>query len=549
MVHAASACVADPNHLKTWSGIPIQPVYESAHASASDTGITLGSPGGYPFTRGIFAGGYRDKPWITRNLTGLLSPQASNERLKYLAERGQTGFALVPDMPTQLGIDGDHPMAAPSVGTQGVPLTSIADMEALFEGLPLDRSTASFSIPGISAPAILAQYVIAAQRRGVAREAIRGSIQNDPIQARFCCYDAGTPLPLALRVSIDTIEYSVRELPNWHPLTVNAYDLRESGINAIEEMGFAMAVAFAYMDELVRRGIAIDDFAHRILLICGVHIDLFEEAAKFRASRRIWARILRERYGARKDRSMALKLAAHSCGSSLTSQEPVNNIVRGAYEALAAVLGGVQALDLSCYDEGVALPSEQAATVALKTQQILALETGVARTIDPLAGSYFFESLTDSLDREITRLLDEVEERGGMVRLAESGWFGARLQEASRKLQGEIDSGQRKIVGVNAFCTPGEYDRLLPIGSVHLEPCAEQAERVRRFKASRDEAALRASIRALYNVARRAGENLFPPILAATQASATVGEIVGAMRLAYGESYDPFAMIESPWRF
>lgn len=533
----------------TWSGLPVERVYEPSDGAQSDFHGKLGSPGAYPFTRGIFPGSYRDKPWITRNLTGLISPQASNERLKYLSERGQTGFALVPDMPTQLGIDGDHPMAQASVGAQGVPLSSIADMEALFDGLPLDVATASFSIPGTAAPVIMAQYVLAAQRRGVPKEKIRGSIQNDPIQARFCCYDAGTALDLALRLSIDTIEYSVRELPNWHPVTVNAYDLRESGISATEEMGFALAIAFTYIDELLRRGLSVDEFAHRIPLICGVHIDIFEEAAKFRAARRIWARVLKERYGARKDRTMALKLAAHTCGSSLTSQEPVNNIVRGAYEALAAILGGVQALDLSCYDEGLALPSEEAATVALKTQQILASETGVINTVDPLGGSYFFESLTDRLEQEILKLIHEVDERGGMVRVAESGWFAGRLHEASEQLQGAIDAGRKKVVGVNVFKTPGEYDKLVPIKSVHLKPCAEQAERVRRFKEQRDREPVSASLRALHDAARRKTENLFPHILAATGAAATVGEIVGTMRVAYGQHYDPFEMVQCPWTF
>lgn len=533
----------------TWSGLPVERVYEPPDEGSSDFRGKLGSPGAYPFTRGISPGSYRDKPWITRNLTGLISPQASNERLKYLSERGQTGFALVPDMPTQLGIDGDHPMAQASVGAQGVPLTSIVDMEALFDGLPLDVATASFSIPGTAAPVTMAQYVLAAQRRGVGKEKIRGSIQNDPIQARFCCYDAGTALNLALRLCIDTIEYSVRELPNWHPVTVNAYDLRESGISAPEEMGFALAVAFAYIDELVRRGLGVDDFAHRIPFICGVHIDIFEEAAKFRAARRIWARALKERYGAQKDRTMALKLAAHTCGSSLTSQEPVNNIVRGAYEALAAILGGVQALDLSCYDEGLALPSEEAATVALKTQQILASETGVTNTVDPLGGSYFFESLTDRIEREILKLIHEIDERGGMVQVAESGWFAGRLQTASERLQGEIDAGRKQVVGVNAFKTPGEYDKLVPIKSVHLKPCAEQAESVRRFKRERDPGPVSATLRVLHDAAKGKTENLFPCVLAATEASASVGEIVGTMRVAYGQHYDPFEMTECPWSF
>ncbi len=533
----------------TWSGLPVERVYEPSDGAPADFRDKLGHPGAYPFTRGIFPGAYRDKPWITRNLTGLTSPQASNERLKYLSARGQTGFALVPDMPTQLGIDGDHPMAQASVGAQGVPLSSLADMEALFDGLALDTATASFSIPGTAAAVTMAQYVLAAQRREVPKEKIRGSIQNDPIQARFCCYDAGTALDLALRLCIDTVEFSVRELPNWHPLTVNAYDLRESGINAIEEMGFPLAIAFTYIDELLRRGLSVDDFAHRIPLICGVHIDIFEEAAKFRAARRIWARALKERYGARKDRTMALKLAAHTCGSSLTSQEPVNNIVRGAYEALAAILGGVQALDLSCYDEGLALPSEEAATVALKTQQILAAETGVTNTVDPLGGAYFFESLTDRIEQEILKLLHEVNARGGMVRIAESGWFASRLNQGSEQLQAAIDAGRKQVVGVNVFKTPGEYDKLVPIKSVHLQPCAEQAERVRRFKQERDRGPVSATLRALHDAAKGKSENLLPYILTATGAAATVGEIVGAMRVAYGQHYDPFEMIQCPWTF
>ncbi len=531
----------------TWSGLPLEAFYEPKDGAQGEVPVELGRPGAYPFTRGIFPGGYRDKPWITRNLTGLLSPQASNERLRFLAERGQTGFAVVPDVPTLLGIDSDHPMARASVGTGGVPLSSVADMEALFDGLPLDVTTSSFSVCGIAASVLMAQYVVAAQRRGVPRELIRGSVQNDPLQARFCCCDAGTRLDLALRLCIDTVEFSARQLPNWHALSVNAYDLRESGINAVQEIAFGLAIAFTYIGELCRRGLHVDDFAHRMLLICGVHIDIFEEAAKFRAARRIWARTLKERFGAGRDKSMTLKVAAHTCGSSLTRQEPVNNVVRGAYEALAAVLGGVQALDLSCYDEGAALPSETAATVALKTQQILATETGVINTADPLGGSFLIETLTDRIEQGALALLREIDEKGGMVRMAESGWFAHQLSGASQHLQDEIDTGRKKVVGVNVFATPGEYEKLLPIEHAHLEPCAEQAERLRSFKEQREPGPAWAALDALNAAAKRANENLFPHILSATDAGATLGEIIGAMRMAYGQKYDPFEMIECPW--
>ncbi len=529
---------------RTWSGIDLKTFYGPADASGRDYAQSIGDPGSMPFARGGHPEMYRKKLWITRQLCGLETPTATNARLRYLIEQGQTGLAIVPDTPTQLGIDSDHPLGARSVGTQGVPLCTLGDMDRMLEGIDLGGITASFSVPGVSVPILLGQLLAVADRRGTPWTALRGSFQNDPLQARHTSYDAGTPLGLAMRLAIDTMEHCARHVPNFHPTTVNAYDLRESGLNAWQEIGVAIAIAQAYIEEAVKRGLSIEQVGPGILIIAAAHIDLFEEIAKFRAARRIWARMMRERFGAKDDRACRLTLAVHTAGSSLYTPQPINNVVRGTVEALAAILGGCQGLDLSAYDEPVDLPSTQAAMVALRTQQILSLEAGVANVADPLGGSWFVEELTDEVERRALDVMKEIDALGGMVEASKAGWLRRLLDEMQYSLHSSIDSGERQVVGVNVHVIPRDEDTLLSYRGEHPQPAEEQVNAVREHRAQRDAGAVRVSLAELRARARVETQNLILPIKAAVEAGATMGEILGTIREAYGLAYDPVGAIE-----
>lgn len=529
----------------TWSGIALQASY-GPHGEPPDAYVRqLGDPGVAPFTRGGHPEMYRKRLWITRQLCGLDTPEATNDRLRYLIRNGQTGLAIVPDTPTQLGLDSDHPLAERSAGTQGVPLCTLEDMDRMLAGIDLSGVTASFSVPGVSAPVLLAQLLAVADRRGIPWTALRGSFQNDPLQATHTSYDAGTPIELGMRLCTDMMEYCARHLPSFHSTTVNAYDLRESGLNAPQEIAVAIAIAKAYLEAAVKRGLDIDRLAPGILLICGAHIDLFEEVAKFRAARRIWSRMMREHFGARQDRSCRLSIAVHTAGSSLYAPQPANNIVRGTVEALAAILGGCQGLDLSTFDEPVDLPSEQAAMVALRTQQILALETGVANVADPLGGSWFVEALTDELERRMLAIIDEIDGLGGMVAAVKAGWLRRLMDEMQYALQSSIERGERKVVGVNCHVVPPAQDSLLTFRGDHPPASAAQIAAVREHRRHRDPLALRATLDALKT--RATGpDNLIPHFKLAVEAGATLGEVLGTLRAAHGLRYDPVGAIDAP---
>jgi methylmalonyl-CoA mutase N-terminal domain/subunit len=498
-----------------------------------------------PFTRAGHPELYRKQLWITRQLAGLDTAAATNKRLRYLIDNGQTGLAVVPDTPTQLGFDSDHPLGERSAGTQGVPLCTIEDMEQMLAGIDLRNITASFSLPSVSVPVVLAQLLAVADRRGVPWNALRGSFQNDPLQARHTCYDAGTPIEMSMRLCVDGMEHCARHVPNFHPTTVNAYDLRESGLNAAEEIGVAISMAKTYIEETLKRGLTVDQVGPGILLICAAHIDLFEEVAKFRAARRVWSRMMREHFGAKEDRTCRLTLAVHTAGSSLFAPQPANNIVRGTIEAMASILGGCQGLDLSAYDEPVDLPSEQAAMVALRTQQILALESGVANVVDPLGGSWYVEELTDELERRIVAVMDEIDEFGGMVEASNAGWLRRLMDQRQWELQQSIESGQRPIVGVNCHQIPPEEDTLLSYRGEHPSPCQEQVEIVREFRRKRDRVKVRTALQSLRSQAETESENLIIPIKQTVEAGATLGEVLGTIRQAYGLSYDPVGAISA----
>ena len=531
----------------SWSGISLKQIYGPNDIGALDYNRDIGEAGNFPFTRGIYPRMYRQKLWIARTLCGLYSPWKTNERIKYLVKEGQEGVAVVPDTHTMLGIDGDHPLALASVGTQGVPLACLEDMDVMLKDIAMDKVSLSISICGISSPIIMAQILALADRRGIDPNLLRGSIQNDPIQARHCSYDPGNPLQMCLRLAIDCVEHCAESAKNWHPMVVNAYDLRESYVDTILEMGLALANAFGYIEEVVNRGVNIDRFAHRISIICGSHMDFFEQIAKMRAARRIWARKMKQDFGAQNERSMKLTLSVHTSGSSTAAQQPVNNIIRGSYEALAAVLGGCSGLDLSCYDEPFCTPTKESSTVALRTQQVIQHELGIIGTVDPLGGSYFVESLTSEIERRILALLKDIDSKGGIVECVKTGWFKNAIDNAAYKLVNEVESGEKVVVGVNRYQISPETENLLEIDTVHLKPSAEYIEWLTRFKKERDKTSVRQALKILYESAKDSNENLMSYVVNAVKSSCTTGEIIGTIRLSYGEPYDPFRVIDCPF--
>jgi len=530
-----------PRRLRTWSGLEMKPVYGPGDVTG-DYRTRLGDPGEYPYTRGIHRDMYRGRFWTRREVCGYGSPADTNARLKFLLAQGASGLNVIFDIPTMTGMDADHPMVEEEVGVQGTSLSTLADMDALMADLPLDGISMSIVVTSHAAPVILAMYLAVARRRGVDWERLRGTIQNDPLHHRFCGYPpAYSPLDLGLKTAVDIIEFCSRRMPSWYPINVNAYDLREEGLGAAEEIGFAFAMARTYIEGALRRGLAIDEFAPRMVFYCSAHIDLLEEVAKFRAMRRLWARLLRERYGARDPRSLQFKFGVHTAGVSLVPQQPLNNIVRVAYEALAAVLGGAQSLHCCSYDEPLALPTETAQQIAIRTQQVLAYETGVAGAADPLGGSWLVETLTDRLEAEALRILERIEAEGGMYRAIETGWVERELEHAAYQYQVEVEKGERIVVGANAFIVPSERDHDVP---VHPRPApADVAARrtaVARFRATRDAAAARAALGHLRDeCARGEFHNLIPALVDAVSAGATLGEAVGVMREAYGHDFDP----------
>jgi methylmalonyl-CoA mutase N-terminal domain/subunit len=523
------------------SGIPLQDFYGPREGDPRYG--TIGDPGSFPFTRGKYRGGYRTGSWIARNLCGTQSARETNERLKFLIAQGQTGLAVVPDTATQSGFDYDHPWGAPLVGLQGVPLACVDDMAVMCDGIDLAAVNASFST--YQTP-VAAQYAVNARRRGYPLDGLRGSIQNDPICARITGYDPGNPLDVTMRMAIDTVAYCSQHMPRWHCTVVNTYILREAGTDAVQEMALGLAVAFYYLEEARKRGVPIDASAPRFAIIAGLHNDFFEEIAKLRATRRVWAKYLSERLGAQDDRSKAVTISVHTCGSTLPAQEPVNNITRSAFQALAALLGGCRGLDLSCYDEPFYIPSEEAATVALRTHAILDLEQAIGTVTDPLGGSWFVEELTDRVEERIWELLGRIEEEGGLREAYDKGWVQDEIDASARKLEEGVDSGEIPVVARNCFEGPSAIEQLLPIEFVHAEPNGEQLRWLRDYKARRDPRQLQAALQRLVDAAKDPGPNVFEAMLAAMDEGATTGEVTGAVRIAYGQPFDQVGLVEAP---
>jgi methylmalonyl-CoA mutase, N-terminal domain len=530
-----------PSRLRTWSGLPVQPVYRPEDAPAAYR-ERLGDPGEYPYTRGIHRDMYRGRFWTRREVCGFGTPSETNRRMKFLLDQGASGLNVIFDIPTMTGMDADHPDVEEEVGVQGASLSTIEDMDALMTDLPLDGVSMSIVVTSHAAPVVLAMYLAVARDRGILLDRLRGTIQNDPLHHRFCGYPpAYSPLDLGLKTGVDCIEFCARHMPHWYPVNVNAYDLREEGLGAAEEIGFSFAMARTYIEGALDRGLAIDAFAPRMVFYCSAHIDLLEEVAKFRAMRRLWARMLKDRYGAQDPRSLQFKFGVHTAGVSLVGQQPLNNIVRVAYEALAAALGGAQSLHCCSYDEPLSLPTEAAHQIAIRTQQILAYETGVVNAADPLGGSYLVEAMTDRLEVEGERILDEIDGQGGMYRAIENGWAERRMEEAAYRYQLEVERRERIVVGANAFVVPPERDHTVP---VHPRPTPEAVGQrratVRGFRERRDAAAVGAAIRHLRaECGRGERHNLIPALIDTVRAGVTLGEAVGVMREAYGHAYDP----------
>ncbi len=516
----------------TVSGIPLKRVYTPLEWEGADYLAQQGLPGSFPFTRGVQPTMYRSRLWTMRQYAGFGSAEETNARYHYLLKQGQTGLSVAFDLPTQMGYDSDHPMARGEVGKVGVAISTIEDMERLFAGIPLDRVSTSMTINSTAA-ILLAMYCVVAERQGVDWKKLQGTIQNDVLKEYVARGTYIFPPRPSLRLVTDIIAWCAGEVPKWNTISISGYHIREAGATAIEEVAFTLANGLEYVKAAQARGLEVDRFAPRLSFFFAAHTNIFEEVAKFRAARRLWARLLKEWFKA-SDESCKLRFHTQTGGVTLTAQQPENNVIRVAYQALAAVLGGTQSLHTNSRDEALSLPTEESVTIALRTQQILAYETGVTDTVDPLAGSYFIESLTDEIERRARALIDEVVQRGGAVSAIEQGFIQERIAESAWRYQREVEEGKRIVVGVNRFSDAVEPKlRLLRVDEALAE---KRRQELADFRARRDAGAVQ---RALMDVERvaRSEENLMPVIVAAVRAGATVGEISDALRTVFGE-YD-----------
>jgi methylmalonyl-CoA mutase N-terminal domain/subunit len=528
---ALESSSADP---LTESGIPIRGVYGPADGSGGDGSL----PGEFPFTRGNFAGGYRDRLWTFRQYSGFGTAEESNERYRYLLAQGGTGLSVALDLPSQIGLDSDHPDAEEEVGRVGVAIDSLRDMEILFEGIPLDRMSTSFTINGTAA-IILAFYVAAAEKTGVPRAKLRGTIQNDILKEYAARGTWIWPPKPSLRLIGDTIEFCAGEVPRFNAISVAGAHFRDAGATAAQEMAFTLSDAVAYCDEVVSRGrLGIDDFAPQVSFFFYTHGDFFEEIAKYRAGRRRWAHIVRERYGARDDRSCMFRVGCVCGGASLHAQEAQNNTIRVAYEAMAAVLGGVQSIFTAAWDEPFALPTEESTTLALRTQQILAHETGITRTVDPLGGSYFVEELTDEMERRIVAIMEGIEAGGGVVDAIETGRLQQQIGDAAALRQARMEAGLDVVVGVNKYRSGTSIPEVQGY-ALDEAGAARQLDRLADVRRTRDAARAQQSLRALESAARQPDTNLMPLLVDCATAYCTIGEISDVLRQTWGEFNQP----------
>jgi methylmalonyl-CoA mutase N-terminal domain/subunit len=514
----------------TLSGEPIRPLYTRRDVR-EDLEEALGLPGQYPFTRGVYPTMYRGRLWTVRQFAGFGTAEETNARFRYLLSHGQTGLSTAFDMPSLMGYDSDHPRSEGEVGREGVAVDCVEDMETLFEGIDLGQVSVSMTI---NAPAaiMMAYYVVAAERQGVPADRLAGTVQADILKEYIAQKEWCFPIDPAMRLLGDMMEWCTRNMPRWHPVSISGYHIREAGATAAQELAFTLKDGLTYVEQQVGRGLNVDEFAPRLSFFFNAHLDFFEEIAKYRAARRIWARELRETFGATNPRSWLMRFHTQTAGVSLTAQQPLNNIIRTATEALSAVLGGTQSLHTNSFDEALALPTEDAVKVALRTQQIIADETGVTNTIDPLGGSYFVEALTDRMEELAYDYFAKIDELGGMVEAVKQGFPQREIAEAAYQLQQEIDNGDRTVVGVNAYADEAEK----PVDILHVDPELErkQADRVRAVRAARDAGVVERILAGLRDGAAKPHHNLMPNLLECARASATEGEIVAALQDVFG---------------
>ena len=514
----------------TISGIENEPLY-TPESGEIDYDRELGFPGVYPFTRGVYPSMYRGKLWTMRQFAGFGTAEETNERFRYLLDHGQTGLSTAFDMPTLMGYDSDNPRSLGEVGREGVAVDSLADLETLFAGIPLSSVSTSMTINSPAAM-LLAFYLCVGEQQGVPRAELRGTIQTDILKEYIAQKEFIFPPEPSMRLVTDMVEFCAREMPKWHPISISGYHIREAGSNAVQELAFTLANGFTYVDWAVARGLDVDDFAPRLSFFFNAHLDFFEEIAKYRAARRIWAKEMRERYGARSPRSWLMRFHTQTAGVSLTAQQPEVNIVRTALEALAAVLGGTQSLHTNSFDEALALPTENAVKLALRTQQVIAHETGVVNTIDPLGGSYYLEDLTDRLEAEAYDYFDRIRKLGGVVAAIKENFFQREIADASFRYQSEVEQKQRIVVGVNRYVQEDEQ----PLEILKIDPSLEQKqiERVQALRSRRDSAAVESALARLKEDAAHEDRNLMPPIVDASKAYVTMGEMCDALREVWG---------------
>jgi methylmalonyl-CoA mutase N-terminal domain/subunit len=510
-------------------------VYTPDDISHIDYNRDIGMPGEFPFTRGIHATMYTQKLWTMRQFSGYGTPAETNKRYKFLLERGQTGLSVAFDMPTLMGIDADHPKSLGEVGHCGVNVSHLKDMEILFEGIPLREISTSMTINSPAAM-IWSMYILTAQKQGARMEELRGTLQNDILKEYIAQKEFIYPPEPSLKLVVDTIEFASQNLPKWNPISISGYHIREAGATAVQELAFTLADGFAYVEACLERGLDIDSFAPQLSFFFDCHNNFFEEIAKFRAARRIWARHMRDRYKAKKERSLWLRFHTQTAGCTLTSQQPDNNIVRVAYQALAAVLGGTQSLHTNSLDETLALPTERAVQIALRTQQILAYETKIPEVVDPLGGSYYVEALTTKIEEEAEAYFKRIEQEGGVVEAIKNGFFQREIAKSAYQYQKAVDAKEEIIVGVNEFVEPEEK----PVEILKIDPKFEEEQRARvaEVKKNRDNRAVVQKLKEL-QLAAKNGKNLMPCLLDATREYATLGEMVDALKEVYGEYQEP----------
>ncbi|MDY6844209.1 MAG: methylmalonyl-CoA mutase family protein [Thermodesulfobacteriota bacterium] len=535
----------------TWSGIPIKQVYKPEDLKKIEYERDLGDPGEYPYTRGVYSNMYRGRLWSRRLITGCPTPALTNERFKLLLREGETAINMICDQPTQIGMDSDHPLAAGAVGCAGVPICTMNDMFTIMDGIPLNQISAMLTA---ATPIAFPSYLLLAKKMGIPFSELRGTgaVAPPTMSAPVCMYGGRewhfSSARGELGEFVAEMEWVAKNVPKWNPVNLNSYIIRETGVNAAQEMAFVLANAFDILRVAYDNGVDVDLIASKLSFTCSAMIDIFEEVAKFRAGRMIWAKTLKEKFGVKDPKAMRMKMHVNTGGSLMQRQQAINNIARGAYAALAAVLGGCQSMQIASYDEPIAIPTEEAATIALRTEQILAFETGVASVADPLGGSYYIENLTEKMREEIQNIINEIEEIGGLEKAVRNGWIDQQMEKAWMSYQNEIESKDKIVVGVNEFVIPEEEDLEVPVYDVDQNAVQQYVEDLKETKKTRSQSQVKKALEDLRRAAEKGDENLIPYKLECCEAGATTAELRGTIRIARGLPYDPMGVLDYPFK-